>query len=759
MSIAHRKLVRFAEYAAVSASVVGAIATITTRQPAYAVAPLSISATLSLISRHQRSQQLDESIREDSQTTQDVTVQIQQIEQHLDTVEQQELSRKEEIRSLSDTVTQQRTQAETAAQIVEILQNDLLNQGQKLAAIENGRDHSDAAFEALRSDLLEQKQKLTAIESGRSQGTVVTTSLTESLEKTKLYIETALANMQSAFEALSRQVAETQALQKEQTKAQQSNTQQIATAQEVSQLEREIGMRISKLSVDIKSLRTDLETIALQLSKQTIEQEASEDETEKAGNASDFSHLVPQLPTNDDFDLDINLGIDFGTGYTKVCLRDLALERAEVVTFANLTDAKLNLDKTLMPTRLAILEDETLLTGLTVEEWQKCDRPIRQNIDYIKMRLAAIDLGKEDPDSQQDEWRLEQIPELNDDETVKSLCAYYLSQVIVRAQQWAIQNRPEIFANRSVRWSVNLGVPVEYCDSQALKTFEKVLAIAWLIRSTDIDVSTLTINRLNRLTTHLEQWASTDEQIRRLDCTTTPEIVAAMWSFINSRQAKEGFYTFFDIGDGTLDGAAFVFNRTDGSRKVDCYIGKVEPLGVSAFVEKTADELQLTLQSVRKSLSDTSNTTLNNQIQKSSTRKKVQKMIAKVVIEGNEKHQQIRKFSVEEDIGENLKVFVGGGGGNTEFFPNTIEATHSDFKQGNAGIPPYKLRPIPTPDDLSVNGLEEKDFNRFAIAYGLCIPEGENPEIRLPSQFQTIEPGSEISYHTPEKYEDSRDLM
>ncbi|MEL7067427.1 MAG: hypothetical protein AAGN15_02100 [Cyanobacteria bacterium J06581_3] len=55
-------LIRFAEYSAVLASVAGAIATIKTQKPAYAVAPLSVSAALSLVSRHQQSQKTDEAI-------------------------------------------------------------------------------------------------------------------------------------------------------------------------------------------------------------------------------------------------------------------------------------------------------------------------------------------------------------------------------------------------------------------------------------------------------------------------------------------------------------------------------------------------------------------------------------------------------------------------------------------------------------------------------------------------------------------------
>ncbi|MEL7067426.1 MAG: hypothetical protein AAGN15_02095 [Cyanobacteria bacterium J06581_3] len=580
--------------------------------------------------------------------------------------------------------------------------------------------------------------------------------LSGSLEQLQQQTNTALQQLRTVLNDLSKRT-ET-AINQQNTyiteAQQQSSAQQATIATQVTQLE----TRVSGLYSNLESFKRELTALTLQKQEQTVEKSpvaVPEEET----SAPTFDHLIPQLPTEDNFDLDINLGIDFGTGYTKVCFRDVARDQSEVVTFAEPTQGKLNLAATLMPTRLSILKDGTLLTGLTVEEWESDNRPIQTQIDYIKMRLAAIDLRQQ---NKEEEWRLEQIPELDDDDTVESLCAYYLSRVIARSQQWIRQNKPDLFTNQTVRWSVNIGVPVEYCDSPALKRFEKVLALAWLLKSTDVDTSAINIEQLNQLIKHLQQWMDSNKTMDELDCTTTPEIVAAMWSFINSRQAQEGFYTFFDIGDGTLDGAAFIFNRTDGDRQVDCYIGQVEPLGVSAFVEKTASELNQSTDQVRRSLGTEikdEDTALQAKMQQSNTRKKVQKMVANVVMSGNEKHGQMRKYSVSQDIGENLKVFVGGGGSNTAFFPQTIHATHDDFQQSSADIPPYEIKQIPTPTDLSINGLDKKDFNRFAIAYGLCIPEGEGPSIRLPSQFDKVESGAETSNHRPDKYEDGKDLM
>ena len=716
MSASRLRLLRFAEYAAVSASVVGAIATFTTQKLAYAIAPLSVAATLSLVSRHEQSQRLDAAVTASERLNEVSNDQVEQLRRQLQAIAQQikatdeaGLSRQQTLQTLANTVVEQENKVKAGAQAIQAIRS----------FVEQQENRFDFATSDRVNDLAQ------ALQQAKSQVDAELTALRAALSSVSTQTDALLVAQQATF-------AETQ---------QSNQVQSLAIAEETARLD----SRVESLHADFDTLGVALQALALRV-----------DELAVVPNKVDFSGVVPQLPSEDDFDLDINLGIDFGTGYTKVCFRDLARDRSEVVTFADPIPAGLTLKETLVPTRLAILEDGTLLTGLTMNEWETNSRPLRQEINYIKMRLAAIDFRRED---KEDEWRLERIPELDDDATVESLCAYYLSSIIERSQRWITVNRPELFTNQKVRWSVNIGVPVEYCDSPALKRFERVLALAWLLKSTDVDTATLTIDRLNQLTAHLQQWMDSNKTMDELDCTTTPEIAAAIWSFINSRQAQEGFYTFFDIGDGTLDGAAFIFKQGDGTREVDCYIAQVEPLGVSAFVEKTADELGLSTRDVRKSLSDSSDQSLQGKMQASTTRNKVQRMVASVVMNGNEKHHEIRQHAVQQDVGSKLRVFVGGGGGNTDFFPKTIHATHSEFDQGSSDIPPYEIRQIPTPDDLLINGLDKQDFNRFAIAYGLCIPEGEGPTVQLPSQFKNVESATELKTYDPDNYEDTRDAM
>lgn len=718
------KLIRFAEYAAVSAAVVGAIATLTTKRPAYAVVPLSLSAALSLVSR----QQQETAVAQQQQALRDEVAALdRKVSQQVAEIQSTFASRSG-LSELSDELERSRTQLDLLASktTVEQLRDRLL---QLSDDFEQSRKHvetlaSQTAVEKLSGDLSDLGAEL-ASGLGRSQ--------------TRIDTEIARIDTLASQGRVDELAAQVDRLQ----------TENPTIRTEISQLSTELS-QTQALAEDFISLRRDFDRFKAHIER-LIDQRDSKKVTEPSTKALD---PIPQLPTDDDFDLDINLGIDFGTGYTKVCFYDVGREQAEVVTFSERRDSTENLaiEEILLPTKLAILEDGTLLSGLTVAEWEKSQATIRTTIDFIKMRLAHLDVGE-------GQWRLEQIPELDDEATVESCCAYYLAQVIARSQEWITTYRPDLFAGQTVRWSINVGVPVEYCDSDVLDRFKKVLDLSWLLRYTPTKTSSLTLPALNQLVQHLQTWKVSNLKTE-LDCTTTPEIAAAVWSFLSSREAQNGFYTFFDVGDGTLDGASFRFCRgTEGDLEVDFYSGQVKPLGVTAFTQQAADELGSAPQTIKVALTSDANDELHSKMKGSKIRRNVQSLVASVVFDGKEKHYSARRSSASDDIGDQLKVFVGGGGGNTSFFQNTIEATHRDFQQGNADIPPYQIRQIPPPKTLAVNGLNPDDFNRFAVAYGLCIPNWERPEIKLPSQVEDADSYLEIDDSNVTRYEDTRDLM
>jgi hypothetical protein len=704
-----QRLLRYAEYAAVSASVVGAIAAVATRQVIYGVAPLSVAAALNLASRRHWEHQMEQRL---AQTT-------TQVGQHFDRLSQRNKLIEQRLRALPE-------QPVAASP-----------QGSDLQAL---REESSRLTQALADDIQGLWQSI-AQQATRSSLEGVSVELHQ-LQKSLATLEA--LNLESRLQALEQLPPEGQ-----------------PTVAGWSLPIAQLNTGLSQLRADFTQLRHDVDLLQalLRATPPTPEVPADPEPPVEVAPPTDFQWVPPQLPSAQDYTLEINLGIDFGTGFTKVCFRDLdslpsESDRSEVVTFAE-TD-KINLDQALLSTKVAILEDGTLLTGLTVSEWAQNKQPIEKILKFIKMRLAHLDLPEES------EWRLDQVPELDDPETVENICAYFLSTVINRAQAWIQLHRSDLFKNQKVRWSINTGVPVEYCDSPALNRFHKVLSLAWLLANTPSSKQPLTINYLSQLGIYLRQWMQHNHD-EPLDCFTTPEISAGAWSLLNSREIRDGkFYTFFDFGDGTIDGAAFRFYReNDGEKRVDFYMGQVRPLGVTAFTQQTASELQTIPEIIHQVLLNwhsEKDTDLYNNMNGSKTRHQVKQLIAAVVIGGRKQHRENRGLVARDELGEQLDVYVGGGGGHNPFFKDTIQATYGDFQHRNAGVPPYQVKHIPVPGDLSMNGLAPEEFHRFAVAYGLCIPGWEGPEIRLPSE---VESNAEPTLRRPRhetRHEDMKDV-
>jgi hypothetical protein len=174
-------------------------------------------------------------------------------------------------------------------------------------------------------------------------------------------------------------------------------------------------------------------------------------------------------------DLSLNLGIDFGTSFTKVVVRDLDYDRSWIVTFSK---QNTTLSEALLPTRISICPDGKLLAGLTSSEWDKITLSFI-SIDFIKMRLANLDLQEEGQGHISDFLKNFNGIDLNTSENLENLCAYYLSKIILKAQEWILNNNTDLVKNQKITWSANIGVPVKYFDSKAIVRFRKVLRLAW----------------------------------------------------------------------------------------------------------------------------------------------------------------------------------------------------------------------------------------------------------------------------------------
>jgi hypothetical protein len=330
-----------------------------------------------------------------------------------------------------------------------------------------------------------------------------------------------------------------------------------------------------------------------------------------------------------------------------------------------------------------------------------------------------------------------------------------LARLIARSRNWIQITNPDLFKNRQVVWVLKMGAPVEYWQGPAIDRFKQVLKLSWALSFTPLvkGGSMVTLPQLNQCMGHVRDWV---QQHPKLDCSAKPEIGAAVWSHIQAVGSREGFFVFFDVGEGTVEGASFRFHRDEGESKIDFYSGFVKPLGVAALMQQLADKLDLDADTVRQHVLSWSAKSPNNvqtKILDSTTRHKLQQLVGHVVFGGYWLYRQVRPYMWKEEIGPQLDIFMGGGGGQIDFYEQAIKETHAVFHK-NVDIPPYRLLLVPKPTDLEMRNLSDRHFNRFAIAYGLSIQDGEFPEFYFPSDADKPNPPPNIS--RPDNYDDSR---
>jgi hypothetical protein len=422
----------------------------------------------------------------------------------------------------------------------------------------------------------------------------------------------------------------------------------------------------------------------------------------------------------------INLGVDFGTSFTKVCFRDTGTEESFVVSF----DAE-TMDDALLSSVVAVDKKGKLYAA------DEAPRGAAR-ISYLKMRLAGVPIGDSLP-------TISGV-ELASDEATRALASWFLAKVLVRSREWITVNASDRLKNRTVVWSANVGVPVEHYDSPVIETFRQVLGVAWLWVADDslpIDI-TDAVSAYKHCVVRLKQEIA--------DFHAIPEIAAAVQSFVMSREAVPGIYVYFDIGGGTVDGVAFKFLNSNGERRVNFYSGKVSPLGISALASALgADNLPQIEERTLERIVRGGDTSVLGRLEH-----QLRQLVGYVVM----KAKQTDGRNWQEDAVQSLDtvrksiaslggydrakmkplvVFLGGGGAPSSWYRNAIASTYDRFQHYNAGIPPYHLLEVSAPADLEMTGLASSDFRRFAISYGLSIPFGEGPDVGLPSQFSEPE--------------------
>lgn len=456
-----------------------------------------------------------------------------------------------------------------------------------------------------------------------------------------------------------------------------------------------------------------------------------------------------------------NIGLDFGTAFTKCIARNLATNEAFVVPIGGAQH--------LLPSEIIVGQSGICLADETINDTQL------SKFHNLKMALAETASGQLDG-----AWaaNLRHAAESHPTSTLArkpgDLAAYFLARVIQRARAFILSRSAGFDESRGDRCFLNMAVPVAHAqDARVATEFDTSLRKAWLLA------------REKALCDWQQSQAA--EVLSRLDtspgqdigCYIYPEVSANVQSYIKSRAGSDGLYLFVDVGAGTVDLSVFIYyTHPTNDRPISYVAAGVVALGSSQIEIRAARRITDRTLSVLKAAGIPlgSDGLLQAKLQEIIRLGKEGQRIEPVLFQ----EMQAAQKSVENDLYHReapiiesarrkfrqgsrtsaqwgtLKLLIGGGGASAPLYQSAINQW---FRQVSHFEPPRKQIPLPPdlkwPADLPP-ASQANAFRRFAVAYGLSFDRANLEDHRFPKDVRPIPQrlsSPPVRHHAPTKEE------
>jgi hypothetical protein len=323
---------------------------------------------------------------------------------------------------------------------------------------------------------------------------------------------------------------------------------------------------------------------------------------------------------------------------------------------------------------------------------------------------------------------------------VRPLAAAFLSRLIRHVRACTLRNHPDL-TQRRVNWFVNVGVPVQHCDSSPY-AFKEVAAVAfqWAAQQNANRV------KLDDLCQAYERTVDSLD-MESSPASVVPELTAALHEFVRDPNRADDLYGFFDIGGGTIDGAVFRINRSGVGEPLQIHAAQVEHAGSMAISRTMLAEMFSKLSHyierplLGHDLLPNITIPLGEPIafrDNLSAKDKIQNLVAGVICKA-QRQLYGQMFSARVDAAEKdtrpLRVLLAGGGASSAWYKAAIERTSSDHNLHQWGVTGIRSEIVGRPSDYRQN-----DFPRFVIALGLADVNAALSDAQLPSQRHDAEP-------------------
>lgn len=410
--------------------------------------------------------------------------------------------------------------------------------------------------------------------------------------------------------------------------------------------------------------------------------------------------------TKDSPRMQMIVGFDFGTSYTKVVLGEERIHYA-----VPMQEEKSGEDRYLLPAVLYIRGDGSCHIGEA--DAGDC------RYDDLKMRLLRQDFSTE----------------------TRVLIASYMALVLRHARGWLMTEKRAVYEGTRFEWFVNIGLPTEDTFDKHLESvYRDVTLAAWLLsgRSGAITLSlaeeALALPVDGKSAGALEgSWAWLHPDAVKA----FPEFAAQISAYVQSPMKSKDLHALIDIGGGTLDVTLFnvVEDRDEDNHRYPILARSVHHLGTEFLIKErlrqcgSGTDWPLTAQDsipIAEQMAKTLRVSLQS-LDEADTdfRHRVQRAIGSQFV-----YTKKHRYPHSSTWTKGLPVFIYGGGSQCDFYQNALKSL----------FPPHAtwqtLREhLPRPTLLEVPGFNKEDIGRLAVAYGLSFDEIELGEIIRPENI------------------------
>ncbi|QCP47925.1 hypothetical protein FAZ95_01250 [Trinickia violacea] len=381
--------------------------------------------------------------------------------------------------------------------------------------------------------------------------------------------------------------------------------------------------------------------------------------------------------------LDIVIGLDFGTSYTKaaVGMRDQIFP----VGWEGISAAP---DKYLLPTEYSELDDGSCHIGQAPGvPFERVRQRLKQ--PFIEPAVSAESIAT---------------------------AAVFVAIVLRYVRAWIYRHHGSKIGLGHIRWLLNIGVPSNGLETERMEvTYKKLGSLAWSLSLGEADIH-LKQAREGVLAGKLNTGSNDLIDLRAL-----PEFVAQIAGYVQSPQRKLGLHALADVGGGTFDLVTFIVHERDEESVFPFLVPEVRLLGTQMLNQNRLvgasppdnatlpDELQPVPNA--KEYAEASGISEDQiRLRDGIFWKAVSGMVENVLC----RTKQLR-YRLSPAWHDGLPTFLTGGGAKVDGYAVSVQAG------GQRSARVVNLMPLPLHPRLADFSGERDEYQRISVACGLAL--------------------------------------